>query len=277
MVVLAHVPEVLASKLTAAISRVHELRIIAEVAFLVAMIAAAQADAIVLDPILLDDIALRDILGALMQMPLPIILYSTLTPLFARRIIQFAKWTETEVVLKGFDDDPLQLRQLLSKVGPPDLPLQLGQLGEAISRLQPRLRLNVQALFSRSESADSPTRLAAESGIARRSLSRHLGQVGIKSARLLIAGARIVRVYSRLADTRIPLREVAVMAGCSDVRSLDSQCRALVGRSARDVRSDLTRQEFVSLFVHEVCATANRTARGSMRLSTSREGITSLS
>jgi DNA-binding transcriptional ArsR family regulator len=237
---------------------VHELLIIAEVACVVSMILAAQADAIVLDPVVLDEVARRQILDALMQVPLPIILYSTLTPAFAKLIVQFSKATTAEVVLKGFDDEAQQLRRLLATVAPPELPLHLGPLSEAIARLRPNLRLNVQALFTRSDSADSPTRLAAHSGMARRSLSRHLTDAGINSARLLIAGARIIRVYSRLSNPRISLREVAAMAGCGDLRSLDNQCYALVGRSAKEVRSALSREEFVSLFAERVCATSDR-------------------
>ena len=258
MVVLAHIPEMLAGKLSAATSRGYELLVIAEVACLVTMILAGQADALVLDPLLLDDGSLREIFAALTQMPLPVILYSRLTPPFAKLIVQFSKTTTTEVVLKDFDDNPQELSRLFAKVAPPQVPLHLGPLGEAIARLRPSLRLNVQALFARSDSADCPNRLAADSGMTRRSLSRHLTQVGINSARLLIAGARIIRVYSRISNPRIPLREVAVMAGCSDVRSLDNQCYALVGKSAKDVRSEFTREEFVELFVRQICASGSR-------------------
>lgn len=253
MVVLAHVPDVLADKLVAASSRAHEVLVIAEVACVVTMILAAQAAAVVIDPMMLDDASLSEILGALTQIPLPIILYSTLTPQFAKRIVQFAKTTTTEVVLKGFDDDPHELRRLFAKVAPPHPPLDLGPLGEAIARLRPVLRMNVQALFERSDSADCPNRLAADSGMTRRSLSRHLTKAGINSARLLVAGARILRVYSRVSDPRLPLREVAVMSGCSDLRSLDNQCYALVRKSAKDVRAELTREEFVRLFAQQVC------------------------
>ena len=258
MVVLAHVPETLTGRLSAATSRAHELIIVAEVECMVTMILAAQADAIILDPVLLNDVALREILGALMQMPLPIVLYSTLTPLFAKRIVHFSKMTTTEIVLKGFDDDPHQLRQLFAKVAPPQPSLDFGPLADSIGRLRPTLRLNVQALFDRSDSADCPSRLAADSGMTRRSLSRHLSQAGISSARLLVAGARIIRVYSRFTDCRIPLREVAVMAGCSDVRSLDNQCYALVGKSAKNVRAELTREKFAELFVQQICVTTDR-------------------
>lgn len=76
---------------------------------------------------------------------------------------------------------------------------------------------------------ESPETFAAQAGISRRTLDRYVSRAGIRSTRLLFAGARACVAFSWLRDRSRSKRRIGQDLGCASFRPIERQCRSLIG------------------------------------------------
>jgi AraC-like DNA-binding protein len=94
--------------------------------------------------------------------------------------------------------------------------------------------------------------LAAAAGAIPRTLYRRLEMAGIHSPRLLVAAARLLRVYSLLRESERQIKEVAAKAGYDSQYKLTQHMRILTGQTPRTVRKQVEPEEFVALLADGV-------------------------
>ena len=70
--------------------------------------------------------------------------------------------------------------------------------------------------------------------------------------RLLVAAARLLRVYALLRDPGRQIKEVAAKAGYHSQYQLTQHMRALTGHTPRTVRTHIEPEQFVTLLVEGV-------------------------
>jgi transcriptional regulator GlxA family with amidase domain len=94
--------------------------------------------------------------------------------------------------------------------------------------------------------------LAAAAGMNLRTLYRNLEPAGIYSARALVVSARLLRAYAFLKDPGRSIKDVAAKAGYHSPWQLSQQLREVTGRTAEQVRREVTQEALVSLLGEQV-------------------------
>jgi hypothetical protein len=114
---------------------------------------------------------------------------------------------------------------------------------EVLRRLAPRLRLlpaplahSIMMMFAIPGPNDSPKELAASSGMARRSIDRWIGRVGISSARLLVAAARLAGLHDAITTNGETIAAALRSGKLGSLVAVRRQCKTLCGYSLSDLR-----------------------------------------
>lgn len=108
--------------------------------------------------------------------------------------------------------------------------LVLAQLTERTATYCPPLSVLLKRLFECPDSCrESPETFAAQAGISRRTLDRYVSRAGIRSTRLLFAGARACVAFSWLRERSRSKRRIGEALGCASFRPIERQCRSLTG------------------------------------------------
>ena len=94
--------------------------------------------------------------------------------------------------------------------------------------------------------------LSAASGTILRTLYRQLELAGIHSPRLLVAAARLLKVYALLRDPGRQIKEVAATVGYHSQYQLTQHMRAFTGHTPRTVRAYIEPDQFVALLAEGV-------------------------
>lgn len=262
MDVAAYLPSQLFTHLRAVLGPEHALHDAASWPELALLVRHESIDVIVADPTVdrtAEPAALEDLARAYPSVPL--VLYTTLSPSAMRAVARLARSGVEHVVLNRFDDEPRRFRQLLERVP--------GQaLGEQmLDALQPQLRLvpvgvrrAIEQLYRRPESVRSAAELAMVAGMNARTLYRNLEPAGLRSPRLLVASARLVRAYVMLRDPARSIKEVAARSGYHSAWHLTRQMKELTGLTPNRARATLEPQRLVDRLVGEVLGANDETA-----------------
>jgi AraC-like DNA-binding protein len=204
-----------------------------------------NADLVIADP-LLDD---GDCTSALQQIrsELPTVLvaaYTSLNPAAVRALLVLAAAGIDEVVLRGSDDAPSRFFELGGRSLANPAVLQVQQVLETrMNGMPPALRAAIARMFSAPSRFRTTSDLAAAAFMTRRGLYRHLLAAGIKSPRLLIASARVLRATALLSGGARSVREVAASLGYSKPELLSNQIRSLTGMRVQDFRGAVSLAE----------------------------------
>ena len=211
----------------------------------IASVRDGLCDVLVVDPGALSDDAFQTLLPLLSPTRVPVLLYTSLTPAAARRVVRAAELGVHELVLRDAEDAPQVLAQKLASLYQPSAPAQL------LSRAAPRFRRFPEALQTTSVtlfgSGTLPRwveELAEASGCARRSVDRWMERVGIDGAAMLLDTARLARVWEPLVERRLSTAEVARHCGYVRQRLFISHARRIVGVSPSEMAETLSRREF---------------------------------
>lgn len=174
------------------------------------------------------------------------VVYSTLTALTLRPLVELGTEGLGQIVLFGLDDDPKHLRQVLE--------LQPGiRLGEQLmALLKPWLEnapASVAAAVERAVRNPAAFRgvgdLAAAAGVPRRSLYRHLERAGLVTPREMLAGARLLRAYAFLGIPGYTLDLAADNLRFADTDAMARAMKTAVGCTPGRARSRLAPDAFV--------------------------------
>jgi AraC-like DNA-binding protein len=212
-----------------------------------------RCDAFVLDPDLLDSRDFDAVMAAVHESGVPVLLYTTLGPVAARRIVQTVDGAARELVLRGSDDVPEVLRHSLAALVAPSAPALL--LGRVASHFRPfpdRLQTVSVSLFGRSTLPRWVNGLVKESGLARRTVDRWMHRGGISGAARLLDTARLARVWEPLVERGMAVSAVATRCGYARLRLLTAHSRRITGVGPLELRNHFTRATFSARLADEL-------------------------
>jgi len=204
-----------------------------------------RCDALVLDPGMLDSDDFDTVMSAVNQSGVPMLMYTALGPVAARRILQAVDLEARELVLRGSDDVPEVLQRRLAALVAPSAPAIL--LSHAASHFRgfpDRLQTVSVSLFGRSTLPRWVTGVVKESGLARRTVDRWMHKSGISGAARLLDTARLARVWEPLVDRGIGVDEVAVRCGYARLRLLTAHTRRILDAAPHEIGNRYTRETF---------------------------------
>lgn len=213
-------------------------------------------DVAVIDPFVDGKLQLDEIRVLLGRHPsIPVVLYlQALTPDTLHATLALAQHGATNVVLRGFDDDPRRFRLLLETVP------SYGLSDTVLRALDPRLhdapallRGTLHQLFNAPHSFHSVGDLAQAAGMTRRNLDRWLENHDLASARMLLLGARIARAMYYMQDPGCLLDDISRKLGYESPRLFARQVRAATGVMPSVLRDSTEPQKFMEQLAARLC------------------------
>jgi len=184
---------------------------------------------------------------------LPVVVYTALSAVSMRAILELGRTGIEHVVLNRFDDERRRFLELLERVPGQWLSDQmLRQLAPELAKLPVTMVRAVEQLFRSPVRFRNAQDLSAAAATILRTLYRQLEMAGIHSPRLLVAAARLLRVYALLRDPGRQIKEVAAKVGYHSQYQLTQHMRALTGHTPRTVRAYIEPEQFVTLLVEGV-------------------------
>jgi AraC-like DNA-binding protein len=245
MRILSLLPDNARSALARAIGPGHILALESNVESAVQSVRQRQFDALVFDPGMLGDEEFSRLMPALRQKAVPVLLYTSLTPANARRIVEAAELGAHDLVLRD-DEDAVTLlaHKLLSLVAPSAPALLLSRLAKSFHQFPDSLQTVSVGLFGSGPLPRWVDELAHASGFARRTVDRWMHRGGIDGAATLLDTARLARVWEPVVDQDLSTAAAAVQCGYSRTRLLVAHARRIVGVAPAEFREELTKEKF---------------------------------
>lgn len=222
---------------------------------------------VVIDPSLITPADATAIVTQFASAPQAIVAYAPAVREAFESSILLAQGTTAQFVFQGMPNETPALSQALLLAPDAHLGhLLTASLAPQLDALPQQLRVTIRTMLHTGVGPLNADALALQGGIARRSMDRALETAGFESSRFLIAAARIVRVYRAVAQSRIPFRRVAGMAGFATQRALDHHFRTFLDRSTDAIRREpLTLDEvtrrLVARLTRQEPSPKSRTAR----------------
>lgn len=193
----------------------------------------------VVDPSLITPADAAAIVRQFASAPQAIVAYAPAVREAFESSIILAQGTTAQFVFQGMPSETPALNRALLLAPDANLGRMLTTaLAPQMAALPPQLRVTVATMLHTGVGPLTADALAAQGGIARRSMDRAFELAGLESSRFLIAASRIVRVHRAVVSSRIPFRRVAAMAGYSTQRSLDHHFRTFLGNSTDAIRRE---------------------------------------
>ena len=251
MDVVAYLPRQLQQHLTIVLGSQHTLIPVGGWEGLRAAVLQRVADVLVVDPVA-DGNPRTDVIREIhRQFPsLPIVVYTALSAGSMQAILELGRSGIEHVVLNRFDDERRRFLELLERVPGQALSDQmLRLLAPELAKLPVTMVRAIELLFRSPGRYRNAQDLSAAAGTILRTLYRQLDIAGIHSPRLLVAAARLLRVYSLLRDPGRQIKEVAAKVGYHSQYQLTQHMRALTGHTPRTVRAYIEPEQFVTLLV----------------------------
>lgn len=213
-------------------------------------------DVAVVDPHIDGRPQLDEIRALLARYPsVPMVLYLTaLTPEALQSTVVLARNGATNVVLRGFDDEPKRLVQLLESVPGHGLSnALLSAISPRFDDAPPLLRGTVRQLFTTPHAFHSVGDLALAAGMTRRNLDRWLETHDLASARMLLLGARIARAIHYMQDPGCLLDDISRKLGYDSPRLFARQVRAATGVMPSVLRESRQPEKFMEMLAARLC------------------------
>lgn len=254
MDVVAYLPRQLQQHLTIVLGSQHTLIPVTGWEQLRSAVMQHATDVLVADPVIEGAPSTAILLDIHRQFPsLPIVVYTTLSGVSMRAILELGRSGIEHVVLNRFDDERRRFLDLLERVPGQALSDQmLTLLAPQLGKLPVTMVRAVEQLFRSPARFKNAQDLSAAAGTIMRTLYRQLDMAGIHSPRLLVAAARLLRVYTLLRDPGRQIKEVAAKAGYHSQYQLTQHMRALTGHTPRTVRAYIEPEQFVTLLAEGV-------------------------
>lgn len=254
MDVVAYLPRQLLSQLTIALGPQHTLITAGTWDELRVAVQQHVTDVLVADPI--TDGSLRvDMIEQIHRLypSLPIVIYTTLSANSMRAIHTLGRMGLEHIVLSRFDDERRRFLELLERVPGQTLSDQmLRSLAPELAKLPVAMVRAVEQLFRSPSRFRNAQDLSSAAGTILRTLYRQLEIAGIRSPRLLVASARLLRAYALLRDPGRHIKEVASKVGYHSQYQLTQHMRTLTGYTPRSVRTFVEPEQFVALLAEGV-------------------------
>jgi AraC-like DNA-binding protein len=245
MRILSLLPDSARRVLELAVGQGHSVSHESHVTVVVRLVRERQIDVLVFDPGTLAADEFTQLVPALRQKTVPLLLFTTLTPHSAGRIVTAAEHGAHELVLRDAEDPaPLIGHKLRSLVAPSAPAMLLNRVARRFRRFPEPLQTASLRLFGSGALPRWVDDLARSSGFARRTVDRWMQRAGIDGASTLLDAARLARVWEPVVDGRMSTGEAAKQCGYSRTRLLVAHARRIVGVPPAEFREELTREKF---------------------------------
>ena len=229
--VLARLPSNLSSHLRVALENEHVLTVVDDWDTLSRTVRSRAIDVVIIDPRIdgaIEIEALKQLIGR--YPTLPVVVYTLLSPELLRATVELANLGVRHLILRGFDDEPRRLRELLERVPAQQLSdIVLQGLAPRLQAAPPMLRRAITKLFEMPQTFRGVEDLAGAAGMTRRNLDRWLDRLGLASARMLILAARLTRAVHYMRDPGYLLDDITKKLGYGSGRLFARQVRAATG------------------------------------------------
>ena len=254
MDVVAYLPRQLQSHLKIVLGSQHSLVLAGGWDTLRTAVLQQVTDVLVVDPATDGTPNIDAITEIHRQFPsLPIVVYTTLSSGSMRSILELGRLGIEHVVLNRFDDERHRFLELLERVPGQVLgDRMLRTLAPELAKLPVPLISAVEQLFRAPARFKNAQDLSSAAGTLLRTMYRQLDGAGIRSPRLFVAAARLLRAYSLMRDPGRQIKDVAEKVGYHSQYQLTQHMRALTGHTPRVVRKKIEPEEFVALLAEGV-------------------------
>lgn len=202
-------------------------------------------DVLVFDPVVFDDGEFESLLAQLKRHGIPVLLYSTLSPGVARRVVRAGNGVAHELVLRGAEDEPQLLLHKLDGISRLSVPAMLFNRAAArLGALPHSLQASCVGLFSGGPLPRWVDEVARTTGLGRRTVDRWMVRAGICGTAMLLDTARLARVWEPLVEDHLSLADVASSCGYGKSRLLTAHARRIVGTTPSAFGETFTRDRF---------------------------------
>lgn len=248
MDIAAFLPPLLLAHLRVVVGDAHNIHSVdgwEELGFLVHH---SSVDIAVVDPGADGLVRVTEIRSLLEHYPtLPIVLYTVLSPLALKALVELARYGAQQVVLHRFDDSPAKFLSVLERQPGSTLSgLLLEELSEPLAVLPKTLARAVERMFKRPGQFFGVPDLASAAQMPRRTVYRCFEAAGLASPRIVVTGARLLRAYSYMREPGHSLLDVATKLGYSQEQLRRSMVE-MVGQTPVRVRSGVDAEQFVGI------------------------------
>ena len=213
----------------------------------------SAVDVAVVDPGADGLVRITEIRSLLDRYPtLPMVMYTQLSPLALKALVELAKHGTQQVVLHRFDDSPDKFRSILERQPGSTLSrLILDRLSEPVGALPGNLARAVERMFRRPGQFFGVPDLASAAQMPRRTVYRYFEVVGLASPRTVVSGARMLRAYSYMREPGHSLVDVARKLGYTQ-QQLRRSMVELVGQTPVRVRAAVDSEQFVGMLARHL-------------------------
>lgn len=237
---------------------------VASLAELEAYMRSLAESCVIVDPALLSVEEADSFSKAAVDLSKAVVAYTSLTPGAMQSAVILAARAGAQFVYQRTPDERSALARALVAVPGPEFGESLtAALSPQLACLTPPLREVVIAMLRTGSGSLNAVGLASRSGVARRTMDRSVVSAGFKSTRVLIAAAKIVRSYRAITSTRTSFKRIAAALGYASQRTLDQQCRHLLGQSSASLRqAPLPIPQAVDMLVSRIVKSDDCTVTG---------------
>jgi AraC-like DNA-binding protein len=260
--VAAFLPPVLLAHLRVVLGERHAIYSVEAWDELDFLVRRSSVDIAVVDPGADGLVRTTEIRSLIEQYPtLPMVLYTQLSPLTLKALVELAKYGTQQVVLHRFDDSPAKFRLVLERQPGSTLSsLILERLSEPVGALPGALARAVERMFKRPGQFFGVPDLASAAQMPRRTVYRYFEVVGLASPRMVVTGARMLRAYSYMREPGHSLLDVAKKLGYTQ-QQLRRSMVELVGQTPVRVRTGVDAEQFVGMLAQHLYPAGPGTGR----------------
>ena len=175
---------------------------------------------------------------------LRLILYTSMTPPLAPVLLALGQCGIRQVVLRGVDDHPERLGDLVAAEAMHAASHRLlDQLTAALAPLPRGLRWVLEDALRSSGAVQTIQQVAARARVDRGTCARWFARAGLPSPRHILAAARVLYAHRLLQDPGFTIEDVAKRLGYAQAKTLQQHARTYLGLTAGEMRLSLTSDE----------------------------------
>jgi hypothetical protein len=205
---------------------------------LLEVIAFTDGDCLVIDPALITPAMAETLAITVTRFPRPVVAFSSIATDAMESVVILARHSRARFIFRGATTERSALEHALLLT--PDVKLRaalLSGIDAHMARLPSIIEDRLRDAIMIGDGAHSPDTFAAMTGLARRSIDRHLADAGFVSGKRLLDAWRIVAGYRAITRSRVPLGRIARALGCT-MRVMDAQFVAMVGVTCSELRAE---------------------------------------
>lgn len=172
---------------------------------------------------------------------LRLILYTSMTPQLATVLLALGPCGIRQVLLRGVDDHPERLRELVASEAMHAASNKLlDQLAAALVPLPAELRWVLEDALRTPGEVLTILQLAARARVDRGTCARWFARAGLPSPREILAAARVLYAHRLLKDPGFTIEDVAKRLGYAQAKTLQQHARKYLDLTAGEMRLSLT-------------------------------------